>query len=83
MNLDVDFLIKFYKNNTKSVDKEEFTEQETSAGGSSAPSGGSGKAMPKWADVVGGPARGPANMLGKAGEKWDTGVKRGVANQIW
>lgn len=81
MNLDVDFLIKFYKNNTKSVDKEEFTEQETSGG--AAPSGGGGKAMPKWADVVGGPARGPANMLGKTGEKWDTGVKRGVANQIW
>jgi hypothetical protein len=82
MNLDVDFLIKFYKNNTKSVDKEEFTEQET-AGAGAAPSGGGGKAMPKWADVVGGPARGPANMLGKTGEKWDTGVKRGVANQIW
>lgn len=80
MNLDVDFLIKFYKNNTKSVDKEEFTEQETAG---AAPSGGGGKAMPKWADVVGGPARGPANMLGKTGEKWDTGVKRGVANQIW
>lgn len=87
MNLDVDFLIKFYKNNTKSVDKEEFTEQDAAGTStSSAPSGGSGgsgKAMPKWADVVGGPARGPANMLGKAGEKWDTGVKRGVANQIW
>lgn len=80
MNLDVDFLIKFYKNNTKSVDKEEFTEQETAG---AAPSGGGGKAMPKWADVVGGPARGPANMLGKTGEIWDTGVKRGVANQIW
>lgn len=80
MNLDVDFLIKFYKNNTKSVDKEEFTEQETAG---AAPSGGGGKAMPKWADVVGGPARGPANMLGKTGEKWDTGLKRGVANQIW
>jgi len=82
MNLDIDFLIKFYKNNTKSVDKEEFTEQETAAAGASS-GGGGGKAMPKWADVVGGPARGPANMLGKAGEKWDTGVKRGVANQIW
>jgi len=84
MNLDIDFLIKFYKNNTKSVDKEEFTEQETAgASTGSAPSGGSGKAMPKWADVVGGPARGKANPLGKAGEVWNTGVKRGVANQIW
>ena len=39
--------------------------------------------VPKWADTVGGPARGKANMLGKAGEKWNTGMNRGVANQIW
>ena len=83
MNLDIDFLIKFYKNNTKSESKEEFTEQETAAAGASAPSGGSGKAMPKWADTVGGPQRGKANMLGKSGEKWETGLKRGVANQTW
>ena len=77
MNLNVDELINFYKNNTKSVDKEEFTEQDT------APSGGRGKAMPTWAGTVGGPGRGPANMLGLKGEKWDTGIKRGVANQVW
>jgi hypothetical protein len=77
MNLNVDELINFYKNKTKSVDKEEFTEQDT------APSGGGGKAMPTWAGTVGGPARGPANMLGLKGEKWDTGIKRGVGNQIW
>ena len=82
MNLDVDYLIKFYKNNTKSVDKEEFTEQDATA---SAPTGGggSGKSMPKWEDVVGGPVRGKANPLGKTGEKWESGVKRGVANQVW
>lgn len=79
MNLDVDYLIKFYKNNAKSVDKEEFTEQETGASSG----GGGGKAMPKWEDVVGGPARGKANPLGKKGEVWSTGVKRGVANQVW
>jgi hypothetical protein len=39
--------------------------------------------MPKWAGTVGGPARGPANMLGLKGEKWDTGIKRGVSNQVW
>ena len=78
MNLDIDYLIKFYKNNTKSVDKQEFTEQDAGA-----PSGGSGKSMPKWEDVVGGPARGKANPLGKAGEVWSTGLKRGVANQVW
>lgn len=81
MNLDVDYLIKFYKNNTKSVDKEEFTEQDAAA--SSPTSGGGGKSMPKWEDVVGGPVRGKANPLGKSGEKWESGVKRGVANQVW
>ena len=84
MNLDIDFLIKFYKNNTKSESKEEFTEQETAgASSSSSPSGGGGKAMPQWADIVGGPARSKANMLGKKGEIWNTGLKRGVGNQTW
>ena len=50
------------------------------AGGST---GGTGKAPPKWSDVHGGPKRGKANMLGKGGEKWETGMNRGVANQIW
>ena len=83
MNLDVDFLIKFYKNNTKSSSKEEFSEQETAGGSAGASTGGGGKAMPQWADVVGGPARSKANMLGKKGELYNTGVKRGVSNQIW
>jgi len=80
MNLDIDFLIKFYKNNTKSESKEEFTEQDDAG---AAPSGGGGKAMPQWADIVGGPARSKANMLGKKGEIWNTGLKRGVGNQTW
>jgi hypothetical protein len=78
MNLDIDYLIHFFKKNTTTEPKQEFSEQDAAA-----PSGGGGKAMPKWADTVGGPARGPANMLGKKGEKWDTGIKRGVANQVW
>ena len=83
MNLDVDYLIKFYKNNTKSVDKKEFTEQDAASSTTSPPTGGGGKSMPKWEDVVGGPVRGKANPVGKAGEVWSTGVKRGVANQVW
>jgi hypothetical protein len=77
MNLDIDYLIHFFKKNTITEPKQEFSEQDA------APSGGGGKAMPTWAGTVGGPARGPANMLGKKGEKWDTGIKRGVANQVW
>jgi hypothetical protein len=50
---------------------------------SSAPSsGGGGGSVPKWSDFYT-LTRGKANMLGKAGEKWQTGLNRGAANQIW
>lgn len=84
MILDVDFLIDFFKKNSE-VRKKEVDEQETGgdAGASTGGGGGGGKAPPKWSDVHGGPKRGKANMLGKGGEKWETGMNRGVANQVW
>ena len=45
MNLDIDFLISFFKKNTKLIEKNEFNEQETSAGAST---GGGGKTPKKW-----------------------------------
>jgi hypothetical protein len=83
MELNIDTLISFFKKNTKSSEKEEFTEQESAPAGGSAGGTTGGAAMPKWEDVVGGPKRGKANMLGKKGEKWETGLTRGVANQKW
>ncbi len=65
--------------------KQEMGEQDA-APAASAPTGGGGgggKAVPKWHEVVGGPKRGKANMLSKGGEKWETGLTRGVSNQIW
>jgi hypothetical protein len=44
MNLDIDFLIEFYKKYTKNISKGEFSEQDAAA----APSGGSGKTPKKW-----------------------------------
>lgn len=44
MNLDIDFLISFYKKNTSKTTKKEVSEQD--AGGST--SGGSGKTPKKW-----------------------------------
>lgn len=82
MNLDVDFLIGFFKKHTPRKEKKEMDEQEATTP-SAGSTGGGGKAAPKWADVVGGPKRGKSNMLGKGGEKWETGLNRGVANQIW
>jgi hypothetical protein len=60
MELNVDFLISFFKKNTKSLDKEEFSEQDAGAapaGGSTG--GGSGKTPKKWTSgLKDGPARG-------------------------
>jgi hypothetical protein len=83
MILDVDFLINFFNKYSGKSGKGEMGEQEDGASASSAPSsGGSGKAVPKWADSYS-LKRGKANMLGKGGEKWQTGLTRGAANQIW
>ena len=83
MILDVDFLINFFDKYSGKSDKGEMGEQEDAAAAPSSPSsGGSGKGVPKWADSYT-LKRGKANMLGKAGEKWDTGLTRGAANQIW
>lgn len=82
MILDVDFLINFFDKYSGKSDKGEMGEQEDAAASSAPSSGGSGKAVPKWADSYS-LKRGKANMLGKAGEKWETGLTRGAANQIW
>ena len=84
MNLEVDYLIHFFQKNTPNTTKEEMEEQDDAAAPASAPStgGGGGGSVPKWADSY--PLkRGKANMLWKSGEKWNTGLTRGAANQIW
>jgi hypothetical protein len=81
MILDIDLLIGFFEKYSFDAKKLEVGEQETASDGGG--STGGGKAPPKWAETVGGPKRGKANMLGKGGEKWETGMNRGVANQIW
>ena len=83
MILDVDFLINFFDKYSGKSDKGEMGEQEDAAAAPSSPSsGGSGKGVSKWADSYS-LKRGKANMLGKGGEKWETGLTRGAANQIW
>jgi hypothetical protein len=83
MNLDVDYLIGFLNKKADMTSKEEVGEQESApAASSSTPSSGGGGNIPKWADSY--PTkRGKANMLWKSGEKWNTGLTRGAANQIW
>jgi hypothetical protein len=80
MNLEVDFLIDFFNKYSGKDSKEEMGEQESTPAAS--PSSGGGGSVPKWADSYQ-TKRGHANMLGKTGEKWETGLTRGSANQIW
>ena len=82
MILDVDFLINFFKKYSTEGSGGEIGEQDASAAPSAPSSGGSGKALPKWADSYQ-IKRDKANRLGASGEKWNTGLTRGAANQIW
>jgi hypothetical protein len=83
---DVDYIIDLLKNLTisgKKGSKDELGEQDAAAGG-----GGGGatsntnKRGSNWNELYV-TTRGKANPLGKAGEKWETGIKRGPANQVW
>jgi hypothetical protein len=80
MILDVDFLIGFFKKHSEESNKGEMGEQDAAAAPASPSSGGG--SVPKWADTYT-LTRGKANKLGVAGEKWETGLTRGAANQIW
>jgi hypothetical protein len=83
MELNVDNLISFFQEHSDNK-KQEMEEQDAGAAPASggAASSGGGSNVPKWADLYS-IKRGKANMLGKGGEKWNTGLNRGLANQIW
>ena len=83
MVTDINALIDFFKKYTPQTEsKDEIGEQDAAPASSAPSSGGSGGSIPKWSDFYT-TTRGKANMLGKAGEKWQTGLNRGAANQIW
>jgi hypothetical protein len=82
MELDVDTLILIFEKYTVSENKSEMIEQDDAAPAAPSGGGGSTSSVPKWADLYS-IKRGKANMLGKAGEKWNTGLNRGLANQVW
>ena len=85
MNLDVDYLIDFFTKNSDPVNDEEETGEigeQDDAAASPAPSTGGGGSVPKWADSYQ-TKRGKANPLMASGQKWETGLTRGSANQIW
>jgi len=78
MELDINYLISFFKKNTKSPEKVEFTEQE-SAGSSPAGGGGGGKPPKKWES---------GRKFGKTYMNdpkyvWNSDVQRGHANSLF
>jgi hypothetical protein len=77
---DIDSIISLMKEYTFSdkKGKGELGEQEAAAGTTS----NTNKRGSNWDELVA-LVRGKANMLGKKGEKWQSGVKRGVGNQVW
>lgn len=84
MTQDVDYIIALLKKLTtddKRGGKNELGEQDAAAGGGGATSN-TNKRGSNWNELYA-TVRGKANMLGKKGEKWESGVKRGVGNQIW
>ena len=84
MKFDIDLYINLMRSLSVTDSKnEELSEQ----GEAAPPSGGGGSTegypkVPKWEEFYQ-TKRGKANMLGKAGEKWTTGLTRGSANQVW
>jgi hypothetical protein len=84
MNLDVDYLIDFFNKNSEPNQDEETSELGEQDDASAASTGGSsgGGSVPKWSDSYQ-TKRGKANPLMSSGEKWNTGLARGSANQIW
>ena len=83
MTQDVDYIIDLLKNLTtdgKKGKKDELGEQDAAAGGGGG--GNTHKRGSNWNELYV-TVRGKANMLGKKGEKWETGIKRGSANQVW
>ena len=83
MVTDINVPIDFFKKYTPQTEsKDEIGEQDAAPASSAPSSGGGGGSIPKWSDFYT-TTRGKANMLGKSGEKWQTGLNRGAANQIW
>lgn len=80
---DINALIDFFKKYTSGYEsKEDMEEQDDAAASSTPSSGGGGGSIPKWTDFYT-TTRGKANPLMKSGQKWETGLTRGSANQIW
>ena len=79
MKVDIDTYIDLL-NSLSGEDKVEMSEQD-SAGAEGATTKNTNKRGSNWNELYT-IKRGKANMLGKKGEKWSSGLTRGLANQL-
>lgn len=80
MRTDIDYIISLMKEYTPKTDNLELDEQDAPSEGGG---GGGGNQPSTWSDVVGSKvSRGKANPLMKSGQKWESGLSRGPANQL-
>ena len=81
MKTDIDYIISLMKEYTPKTDNVELGEQDAPSDGGG--SGGGGNTPSTWSDIVGSKvSRGKANPLMKSGQKWESGLSRGPANQL-
>ena len=81
MRTDIDYIISLMKEYTPKTDTIELEEDDAAA--TSGGSGGGGNSPSTWSDIVGSKvSRGKANPLMKSGQKWESGLSRGPANQL-
>jgi hypothetical protein len=79
MRIDIDTYIDLFKSLSDGPEKMEMSEQDAAAGGATTQN--TNKRGSNWNELYS-LKRGKANMLGLKGEKWSTGLTRGVANQL-
>jgi len=80
MKVDIDTYIDLL-NSLSGEEKVEMSEQDAAAGAAGATTQNTNKRGSNWNELYS-LKRGKANMLGKKGEKWSSGLTRGVANQL-
>ena len=81
MRTDIDYIISLMKEYTPKTDTIELEEEDAAV--TSGGSGGGGNSPSTWSDIFGSKvSRGKANPLNKSGQKWESGLSRGPANQL-
>jgi hypothetical protein len=80
MKVDIDTYIDLL-NSLSGEEKVEMSEQDAAAGAGGETTQNTNKRGSNWNELYT-IKRGKANMLGKKGEKWSSGLTRGLANQL-